>query len=409
MKRPFVQQRAGLWLIGAQGGVGTTATLGLHAIRTGLCDPVGLIGHLPPFSRLGLLDLDAWFVGGHEIRKTTFESSATELQLASGLFSQEILKSSGRWLRACDLEIRPGTSIGCGRVVERMANRGRTPRGGLLRVVETLADDIRGFQQRHHLSRVVVINVASTEPPFRLGRIHGTWTGLRAALDHPKTTILPASSLYALAAIESGAAYINFTPSTGIDVPALREYAGERGTAYMGADGKTGETLMKSVLAPMFAARNLRVLSWVGHNIFGNRDGQVLDDPRNKAAKLRSKDHLVGDILGYPPQTLVSIEYIRSLQDWKTAWDHVHFEGFLGTRMSLQFTWQGCDSILAAPLVLDLARLAEQAARTGRSGPLTHLASFFKSPMDVREQAFATQYQMLMDYARGFHVEEDRP
>ena len=116
----------------------------------------------------------------------------------------------------------------------------------------------------------------------------------------------------------------------------------------------------------MFAARNLEVMSWVGHNIFGNLDGQVLDDPANKAAKIKSKDQLVGSILGYDPQTLVSIEYIRSLGDWKTAWDHIHFRGFLGTPMTLQFTWQGCDSLLAAPLVLDLVRFVELSHRQRR-------------------------------------------
>ena len=93
----------------------------------------------------------------------------------------------------------------------------------------------------------------------------------------------------------------------------------------------------------------MQVLSWVGHNIFGNLDGRVLDDPANKQAKLASKDRLLGEILGYRPQTLISIEYIQSLGEWKTAWDHIHFTGFLGTPMTLQFIWQGCDSILAAP------------------------------------------------------------
>src|SRR5205085_11362329 len=106
------------------------------------------------------------------------------------------------------------------------------------------------------------------------------------------------------------------------------------------------------------ALRQLRVLSWVGHNILGNRDGKVLSDPTNRASKLRSKDRVVADVLGYAPQTLTTIEYVESLDDWKTCWDHVHFEGFLGVRMTLQFTWQGCDSALAAPLVIDLARLA---------------------------------------------------
>ena len=163
----------------------------------------------------------------------------------------------------------------------------------------------------------------------------------------------------------------------------------------MGCDGKTGETLLKSVLAPMFARRNLQVMSWVGHNIFGNMDGQVLDDPVNKQTKVASKDHLLAEILGYQPQTLVSIEYIESLGDWKTAWDHIHFAGFLGTPMTLQFIWQGCDSLLAAPLVLDLVRFTELARRRGETGRLTFLASFFKSPYGVTEQRFDRQFQTL--------------
>ena len=172
-----------------------------------------------------------------------------------------------------------------------------------------------------------------------------------------------------------------------------------RKTCHAGQDGKTGETLLKSVLAPMFAARNLEVLSWVGHNIFGNMDGQVLDDPANKAAKIQGKDQLVGHILGYDPQTLVSIEYIRSLGDWKTAWDHIHFRGFLGTPMTLQFTWQGCDSLLAAPLVLDLVRFVELSQRRGEIGVLSHLGSFFKRPLGLDEHAFTGQFALLANWA----------
>ena len=173
----------------------------------------------------------------------------------------------------------------------------------------------------------------------------------------------------------------------------------QRKTCHAGQDGKTGETLLKSVLAPMFAARNLEVLSWVGHNIFGNLDGLVLDDPANKAAKIKSKDQLVGNILGYDPQTLVSIEYIRSLGDWKTAWDHIHFRGFLGTPMTLQFTWQGCDSLLAAPLVLDLIRFVELSHRRGEVGVLSHLASFFKRPLGLEEHDFSRQFSLLLEWA----------
>jgi myo-inositol-1-phosphate synthase len=157
---------------------------------------------------------------------------------------------------------------------------------------------------------------------------------------------------------------------------------------------------MKSVLAPMFAHRNLQILSWVGHNIFGNRDGIVLNDPQNKASKVKSKDALISQIVGYKPQTHVSIEYIESLDDWKTAWDHIHYQGFLGTKMILQFIWQGCDSLLAAPLVLDLARLSLLAQRRGEHGVQKHLACFFKSPMGVDEHDFFVQFGWLAEYAR---------
>jgi myo-inositol-1-phosphate synthase len=211
---------------------------------------------------------------------------------------------------------------------------------------------------------------------------------------------LPASSLYAIAALDLGLPYINFTPSLGASPAAIGELAELRATCHAGQDGKTGETLLKSVLAPMFAARNLEVLSWVGHNIFGNLDGLVLDDPANKAAKIKDKDRLVGEILGYDPQTLVSIEYIRSLGDWKTAWDHIHFRGFLGTPMTLQFIWQGCDSLLAAPLVLDLVRLVELSHRNGETGVLSHLGSFFKRPLGLAEHDFSRQFTLLNEWAQ---------
>ena len=110
---------------------------------------------------------------------------------------------------------------------------------------------------------------------------------------------------------------------------------------------------------------------------------------------MKSKDALLAELLGYKPQSLVSIEYVESLDDWKTAWDHIHFEGFLGTKMTLQFTWQGCDSLLAAPLVIDLARLALWPSAAARAGAMPHLACFFKSPLGVTEHDFGKQFAML--------------
>ena len=174
--------------------------------------------------------------------------------------------------------------------------------------------------------------------------------------------------------------------------------AEQRGAVYGGKDGKTGETLLKTVLAPMFALRNWRILSWVGHNILGNGDGRALDDPANKASKVRAKDQVISSIVGYKPSTIVTIEYLPDMGDWKTAWDHIHFQGFLGVKMTMQFIWQGCDSILAAPLVLDLARLALLAQRRGEVGILRHLACFFKSPLGVEDHDFFRQFALLEDY-----------
>jgi len=190
-------------------------------------------------------------------------------------------------------------------------------------------------------------------------------------------------------------------------VPALQELALKHHAPFYGSDGKTGETLMKTVLAPMFRYRNLEVLSWEGFNILGGGDGRVLADPRHKRSKLRSKAGVLGAALGYAPHTGVAIEYVPSLGNWKTAWDFIHFRGFLGTKMSVHFIWQGCDSILAAPLVLDLVRLTEFAQRKGEAGPMTHLACFFKDPLGVTVQSFTDQFRMLTDYVER-HTNNER-
>jgi len=387
--------RVGMWLVGAKGGVATTAMTGLASLARGTLAPTGLVTALPEFAALGLVDFPDLVVGGHDIRPGRLGDEARRMWVESRAITPEALDAAADYLAAVEARLRPGTVVAAGDKIRELADPDvvalmETPRAA----VERVRDDIAAFAAREGLSHVVVVNVASTEPPAPRPVPPG-WGDVERLLDDAETCPLPASSLYAVAAFEAGASYVNFTPSTGSTPTALQELALTRGVAHAGCDGKTGETLLKSVLAPLFAARHLEVMSWVGHNIFGNMDGKVLDDPRNKATKVRSKDHLLAAILGYPPQTHVSIEYIRSLGDWKTAWDHVHFRGFLGTPMTLQFTWQGCDSILAAPLVIDLVRLTERAWRGGERGVLEGLAPFFKSPLGVETQDFATQCTML--------------
>ncbi len=388
-------ERMGLWLVGAKGGVATTVITGLAALTRGAVEPVGLVTALDPFTRLDLVGFPDIVIGGHDIRAGRLVDEARRMWTESRAITPDVLDAAGDTFAAVEERLRPGTVVAAGDTIRGLADaavvaRVESPRAA----IDRIRADIEAFAAAAQVRHVVVVNVASTEPaPTR--PIPADFATIEPLLDDAAACPLPASSLYALAAFAAGASYVNFTPSTGATPPALKALAAPRGVATAGCDGKTGETLLKSVLAPMFAARHLEVMSWVGHNIFGNMDGLVLDDPRNKATKIRSKDHLLAGILGYAPQTHVSIEYIKSLGDWKTAWDHIHFRGFLGTPMTLQFTWQGCDSILAAPLVIDLARLVERAQRDGQCGVLPWLACFFKSPIDVTEQSFAAQFALL--------------
>jgi myo-inositol-1-phosphate synthase len=397
----MASQRIGLWFIGARGGVASTATLGLLALQRQLAGTAGLVSELPQFARLNLATWDSFVVGGHEIRDGSIFDSLARLQSDSRVLDSALIDRCRPELEAVDSRIRSGSLANCGATIAGLAAppmRDRTTESAR-QGIDRLQRDLREFQAAAEVERVIVVNLASTEPANDRRVLPDRWDTLSRELEKADFQSLPASSLYAIAALELGMAYINFTPSLGSAPPAIQELAQLRRTCHAGQDGKTGETLLKSVLAPMFAARNLEVLSWVGHNIFGNLDGLVLDDPANKAAKIKSKDQLLRQILNYEPQTLVSIEYIRSLGDWKTAWDHIHFRGFLGTPMTLQFTWQGCDSLLAAPLVLDLARFVELSHRSGEIGVLGHLGSFFKSPLGLAEQGFSGQFSLLCDWA----------
>jgi len=393
--------RIGIWLIGARGGVATTTIVGLIALKKEFIGTSGLVSSLPQFGRLDLPEWSDFVVGGHEIRAVSLADEAMRLVTESRIATPELIARCKTELNNIDQRILPGTIHRVGKTIAQLADDAVPQRESPREAVDRLKRDLTEFAAANNLHHVIVVNVASTEPPVATGEIPKTWAQLEPLLERPRKCPLPASSLYAIAALDSGCSYVNFTPSLGSSPAAVGELARLRGGRHTGCDGKTGETLVKSVLAPMFARRNLSVMSWVGHNIFGNLDGKVLEDPVNKATKVGSKDRLLGEILGTRTQTHVSIEYIESLGDWKTAWDHVHFRGFLDVPMALQFTWQGCDSALAAPLVLDLVRFTECARRRGQNGLLTFLASFFKSPLGVNEHRFDRQFQILEAWAEG--------
>ena len=397
----MADRRVGLWLVGAYGGVGTTTAVGLAALGRGLTSQTGLVTALPPFESVPFDSPAAFTLGGHDVRGGTFTASAEEFRSRSGVFSESLLRAVDGELAAWSKNVQPGVVFRPDAATAQLADRPDVRTAGTPRAaVEIVQSDLRAFQSANRLDQVVVVNCASTEPPVEMTAAFQTVNQFDALLDRADAPT-PASVLYAVAALSAGFPYVNLTPSLGASFPAAEELARTRGVPHLGQDAKTGETLLKSVLAPLFARRNLKVLSWVGHNILGNRDGRVLADPHNKASKVKSKDALLAELLGYRPQSLVSIEYIESLDDWKTAWDHVHFEGFLGTKMTLQFTWQGCDSLLAAPLVIDLARLALLAQRKGEAGVVPAAACFFKSPLGTAEHDFGKQFALLEHYLLG--------
>ncbi|MFM9629315.1 MULTISPECIES: inositol-3-phosphate synthase [Streptomyces] len=367
--------RVGVWLIGARGSVATTVVAGCAALTAGLRPPTGLVTETPTFARSGLPALSSLVFGGHDTLDCPLPKRAEQLA-AGGVLPPGLPAAVEAELAAAEREIRPGGPLpGDTRDEEEL--------------IAAFATDLRDFVRRLGLDRAVVVNVASTEPA-------------------PTGAALPASSLYAAAALRAGCPYVNFTPSTGLHHPGLAGLAASSGLPYGGRDGKTGQTLLRSVLGPMFAQRALDVRAWSGTNLLGGGDGAALADPAAAAAKNAGKERVLADTLGTVPEGQVHIDDVPALGDWKTAWDHVAFDGFLGTRMVLQTIWQGCDSALAAPLVLDLARLLARAHELGLSGPRPELAFFFKDPVGDAPASLAEQYAELERFARRLSEEDGR-
>ncbi len=364
----------GVWIVGAAGNVGAGAVAGWAAVRAGLLPPTGLLTFA--LDGVDLAPLDGVPFGGHDLGNRYLAESMQRLA-AEGVLPAAVVESPAvrAALAAAQSELRPGTG------------------GGGWDEYLRIRADLVSFRERHALERVIVLNVSSTEAPIDADPP----TDPDAFLAALQTGMpVPPSVLYAAAALDLGLAHINFTPSTGSDLPALHALALARGAVHAGADGKTGQTLVKTALAPMFAIRRLPVQSWVSHNVLGNDDGRALADPARRASKQRSKGAALSAILGYAPEAHVDIEYVPSYGDWKVAWDRIVFEGFGGAHMTLEMTWRGSDTALAVPLCIDLIRLVELAQRGGERGVLAHLGLFFKNPMTSTEHRLERQWQALL-------------
>jgi myo-inositol-1-phosphate synthase len=378
--------RTGIWLIGARGSVAVTSLVGALAVRAGLAEPVGCVTELEPLRHPAIPAFSDLVFGGHDVSCVGLVKKAHSL-IAAGVLPGAAVAAVADELADLESELRP-------------APEGASTDATIRRIAEDLTD----FRRRHGLARVVVVNVSSTEAPAEHHPAHADLEALLLAIR--SEPVLPPSSRYACAAFLADCSYVDFTPSTGARLPALDQLAVQRGLPYAGNDGKTGETLLKSALAPLFAVRNLKVHSWSGINLLGGGDGATLTEPGANAAKVASKQRVLRETLGYDPQGHTRIDYVPDIGDLKTAWDLVTFSGFLGARMRLEFTWHGCDSALAAPLVLDLARLTAAAHAQGHAGALPRLAFFFKDPIGHVRHGLVEQWQDLCAWVGSWHDPE---
>jgi myo-inositol-1-phosphate synthase len=372
----------GIYIVGALGEVAATLYAGTQVLAGKLQSPVGLLTESSFLSQISWTDFSRMRFAGADIRVGTLSQSIEDIVGRGGAISSSLYQklSQRNYLE---------NFLYLDKIDGNISSRQRLEvyRKHLIR----FKDEIGGPCLLLFLPSVETSFVATDKTCL------ATMKGLRRALERGQE--FPDSILWAWAAIETKFAYVNFTPNTGIDVPALRDFADAQ-IPYAGSDGKTGETLLKSVLGPLFKARQLKVLSWEGLNLLGNGDGLSLKDEKRRENKIRNKDQVLASILGKDFHGGSRIDYTPSLGDWKTAWDFIHFEGFMGVKMNLQFTWQGCDSALAAPLCLDLIRFLFHAQDQGGKGVQKHTACFFKNPLGGGSHDFFQQFNLLLE---AFH------
>lgn len=382
-----------VWLIGAYGIVSTTAMIGAKAIERGIAPKIGLVSELPPFNGIEKHAPLSFEFGGHEIRmlSNAYEAAKEHWEL-NRHFDEKILDAVKNELEG--IVAKKGTALNCGTGINELGEiRTLEDEGLTLReIAERVVEDIKSFADEE----TVVINTASTEPlPNYSEEYHGSLDGFERMIDEDRKEYASASMLYAYAALKLKLPYANFTPSAGSSIPALKELAEKNGVPHAGNDGKTGETLVKTTLAPMFSYRNMEVVGWMSYNILGDYDGKVLSARDNKESKVLSKDKVLEKMLGYSPYSITEIQFFPSLVDNKTAFDFIHFKGFLGRLMKFYFIWDAIDAIVAAPLILDIARFLLFAKKKGVKGVVKEMAFFFKSPMDTKIINTHEQFELL--------------
>jgi myo-inositol-1-phosphate synthase len=384
--------KLGVLLVGL-GAVSTTTIAGVMAIRKGLARPIGSLTQMGTI-RLGkrtearapkikdfvsLAGLDDIVFGGWDI----FEEDCYAAARTAGVLEQSQLDQVRAELEA----VKPMPAVFDRRYVKRLdgpnVKKGKNKRD----LAEQLIADIRAFKSTHGCDRMVMVWVGSTEVYMKETAAHATVASFEKALEQNDEAI-PSSMIYAYAAIREGLPFANAAPNLTADVPAMLELAARMKSPLAGNDMKTGQTLIKTIIAPGLKARLLGVKGWYSTNILGNRDGEVLDDPESFKTKEESKKSALEYIFQphlYPDlyQDLchvVRINYYPPRGDNKEGWDNIDLIGWLGYPMQLKINFLCRDSILAAPIVLDSVLFLDLAKRAGMAGIQEWLSFYFKSP-----------------------------
>ncbi len=384
-------ERVGIAVIGLNGAVATTAAAGIAMIRAGSNDLSGL----PLASRdvEGMAAYRDLHFGGWDLSHDDLATAA----LKHGVLTESELANGASSLS----DMRPWPAVGSTDFCANIDGANKIAAPGHRAAVQHIQDDLARFKTEQNLDRVVMINLASTERKADLGADALTSVeGFERGLDDDDAAISPAM-LYAYAAIASDTPYANFTPSVATDVAPLAELARQRGVPVAGKDGKTGQTLLKTVIAPALRDRALHVDGWFSTNILGNSDGLALDDPKSLASKVDTKKSVLDQILGYPVEDhIIMIHYYKPRGDNKEAWDNIDLTGFLGQKMQLKLNFLCKDSVLAAPLAIEIARCLALAQTRGEGGVQDQMGIFFKMPQTADggepTHAFGEQ-QLILD------------
>jgi myo-inositol-1-phosphate synthase len=385
--------KLGVLLVGL-GAVSTTFIAGVEAVKRGLAEPIGSLTQMGTI-RLGkrtenrvplikefvpLADLEDLVFGAWDI----FPDSAYEAAMTAGVLEKELLAQLKPQLQ----KIRPMKAVFDQSYVKRLNGTNVKEGADKMELAEQLVEEIAEFKRRNRCSRLVMVWAASTEVFMKPHAVHKSLKSFEQAMHDNHKAIAP-SMIYAYAALKSGVPFANGAPNLTVDTPALMELAAQRGAPVCGKDFKTGQTLMKTVIGPALKARMLGVNGWFSTNILGNRDGEVLDDPESFRSKEITKRGVLDEIFDAEanPELYgelfhkVRIEYYPPRGDAKEGWDNIDLFGWMGRPMQMKIDFLCRDSILAAPIVLDLALLLDLAQRGGCIGTQDWLSFYFKSPM----------------------------